>query len=477
MMPRTIWTKLQSEPNGTWSRHEGEPPFSILATPGLAHDVLTDTGESFVITPLEVTSTSVLSVTRNGPDSILVTSSEAGTLYYGFYPAGTPVGSISAAAMIAGNDTNQISNGSAGVFVAAGVLEDVQIPFFGLTGETDYTLAIVLNIEDGGTYTNIATEDYTTPELSLAYVLAAATNVAGDQIILTVSESVMGTEDTADWVVNGVTGGSATVDAVTISGTTITLDLSDNLVASGDSPTVDYAGGDIEDAAGNALADFTNQAVTNNVPASGVTVTYLGEAIEADNAGTTYTFTGISLGSNEVWDREIFVITQFYGTTFTLTDGVTIGGVTAPDVVRAGSADISLFINAVSVPTGTTADIVVNLNGALDGEGTEGMKISVYEVIGRTSTVATWKEQRVSAPPEQANDFNVELGDAILGAAGATGSNPVTLVGVTLDGTLWDSDVSDHIRAGSIDGLAADATYTVSMTGGTRQTAAFVQLR
>ncbi|WP_299964584.1 hypothetical protein [uncultured Roseobacter sp.] len=50
-MPRTIWTKLQSDPNGTWTQHQGEVPFSIPATGGLAYDVAADTGENFVITP------------------------------------------------------------------------------------------------------------------------------------------------------------------------------------------------------------------------------------------------------------------------------------------------------------------------------------------------------------------------------------------------------------------------------------------
>lgn len=59
-MPRTVWTKLQSDPNGTWTRHQGETPFNIPATGGLAYDVSTDTDESFVITPLEATSAPVI---------------------------------------------------------------------------------------------------------------------------------------------------------------------------------------------------------------------------------------------------------------------------------------------------------------------------------------------------------------------------------------------------------------------------------
>ncbi|MEL6959406.1 MAG: hypothetical protein AAGL89_10690 [Pseudomonadota bacterium] len=50
-MPRTIWTKRRSDPNGTWTRTEGEPPFDVSATGGDEYDVVTDTGETFVIVP------------------------------------------------------------------------------------------------------------------------------------------------------------------------------------------------------------------------------------------------------------------------------------------------------------------------------------------------------------------------------------------------------------------------------------------
>lgn len=163
-MPRTIWTKLQSDPNGTWTRHEGDPPFSIPAVPGQAHDVLTDAGESFVVTPLEEIVTPVapvLAAVKTAPDAISVTSTEAGTLYYGLYPAGTTGAEITAAALIAGADTGQIAGGTAGVFVAAGTLTDALIDTSALAPGTDYVVTFVLDIDDSGTYSNLALEGYT----------------------------------------------------------------------------------------------------------------------------------------------------------------------------------------------------------------------------------------------------------------------------------------------------------------------------
>ena len=53
--------------------------------------------------------------------------------------------------------------GTAGFFVAAGDLSGVEIPYTGLTGETDYELFLVVDINDSGSYTNVAGGGFTTP--------------------------------------------------------------------------------------------------------------------------------------------------------------------------------------------------------------------------------------------------------------------------------------------------------------------------
>lgn len=265
-MPRTIWTKPQSEPNGMWRRHEGEPPFSIPAPAGVVYDVLTDTGESFVITPLTVTTSPALVVVPTGPDTISVTSSEAGTCYYGWYPVGTDAGSITIANMIAGTDTAQQARGTAGVFTAAGELTDIQIPFTGLLGEQTYVLALVVDIDDSGSYTNLALQSITTPAL-VGPVFAVAAAVDANTVIVAHNEDLFGTEAVADWAFD-INGAPATITNVSIVGNAVTLTVSDTITSGSVLTALAYTPGDIANASGNPLSAFSGQAVTNNVPAT-----------------------------------------------------------------------------------------------------------------------------------------------------------------------------------------------------------------
>lgn len=75
-MPRTIWTKLLSEANGNWTRHEGEPPFTIPAVGGQTYDVQVDTGESLTITSL----TNIVAPSLSGTPTLTGTAQIGQTL-------------------------------------------------------------------------------------------------------------------------------------------------------------------------------------------------------------------------------------------------------------------------------------------------------------------------------------------------------------------------------------------------------------
>lgn len=470
-MPRTVWTKLQSDPNGTWSRHEGEPPFSITALPERVYDVLTDTGENFVITPLQAMAPSEISAVQVGPNTISMTSSVAGTCYYGWYPDGVDAGLINISDMIAGTDAAQIANGTAGFFAAAGILDDSDIPFTGLSGNTLYQLVFVVDIEDAGNYTNLASVMITTPSDMIApTVSSATTNVAGNTLILTLSETVAGTEATGDWAVNDVTGGSATVDSVTISGGTITLELSGNLIQTGDTPTVDYSAGDIADAAGNDLASFADQAVTNNVPAASVAVTYLDTYTNtADVGGSTFTFSGVDIGTPAA-GREVYVVAQARSRGVT---SMTIAGEVDASPIRNNNSNVATSIGRATVATGTTATIVVEFEFPVTLP--EGARIAVFEVIGRTSEIASYIVDNQSAP--NLNTWNVQAGDAIIGGVGEEGAATLAVTNLTQRGTLYDYDSNDEGGFWGDDSLVANASFTTEISGGTRNSACLVQLR
>lgn len=467
-MPRTVWTKLQFDPNGTWRRHEGEPPFSITALPEQAYDVLTDTGESFVITPLPAPVQPTLSLVQSGPNTLSITSSAAGTCYYGWYPDGTAASTITAAYMIAGTDTGQIAGGKAGFFVAAGDLEDVEIPFDGLVAMTPYTLAVLVDIDDSGSYTNVATADVMTPsDLVAPTVSVASTDVGGDSITLTMSEAVTGTGVPSEWAVNGVVAGAPTIDSVTVSGTTITLELSGNLVQTGETITVDHTAGDIQDSAGNALSSFTGQVVTNNVPAAGLTVSYLGEYTNtADVGGTTFTFSNINCGSG----GEIYVVAQAWQRR---ANSITIDGMADNAPIRNNNSNVATSIGRATGVSSGNNTVVVEFEFAV--APAEGARIAVFEVAGKTSEVASHIHTN-QAPPNDAV-FNVLDGDVILGGAGEEGGGSPAVSNMTQQGSTYDYDSSDEGNFWQANIAADTASYTTSVTGGTRNSAAFVQLR
>lgn len=109
-------------------------------------------------------STDQLTITdfNEASDTLDLTSTEAGTCYYGIYPSGTVSGDITVADMVAGTDTGLVDSGTAGVFVAAGTLDDEPIDDAALASGAEYVIAFVVDIDDGGTYTNLALQTFTT---------------------------------------------------------------------------------------------------------------------------------------------------------------------------------------------------------------------------------------------------------------------------------------------------------------------------
>ena len=129
---------------------------------------------------------------------------------------------------------------------------------------------------------------------------SAETSSDGTQVLLTFSEplaAVPGNSLGLDaWTVE-VDGAAVTVTASGsgISGATVTLGLGTALTASTQMVTVSYAGpgggfGGVEDAAGNSADSFTDQAVTNTVPAAPEVTIAAGDAV-TEGAAAVFTLT------------------------------------------------------------------------------------------------------------------------------------------------------------------------------------------
>lgn len=202
----------------------------------------------------------------------------------------------------------------------------------GRNGATFYQIAIwdAAGNTQTTTYTGSVSIDTTAPTVS-----SVATNSAGDEITITFTETMADASVNAgDWSVNDVTGGSATVGTPVVSTNTITLPLSGNTVQSGDSPTLDYSGGSVTDAFSNPLADFTDQAVTNNVPSG--TVGVFGTApFQAADASTA--ITPANVASMQADDVVFYCHIRANGPQST--DNAPSGTTLASDIESAGGGD------------------------------------------------------------------------------------------------------------------------------------------
>ncbi len=99
--------------------------------------------------------------------------------------------------------------------------------------------------------------------------VVSATTTSSTTIGITFSEDIVDTaSDLDDYTINGVAGGSD-ISAISVSGAILTLTTNGYSILNGETVTVTFDGeaNELEDTGTlNDVADFTNQAVTNNVP-------------------------------------------------------------------------------------------------------------------------------------------------------------------------------------------------------------------
>lgn len=121
-------------------------------------------------------------------------------------------------------------------------------------------------------------------------------------------------------------------------------------------------------------------------------VTELG-TFSANTVAAVATFAGCGIG-NSAWNRRVFALVHWACNTSaveTTISSATIGGVAASLHINYGEGGSSAFSNygcaiiSATVPTGTTATIVVNLTSG----AAHSVYISVYRVTGLVSTIAT----------------------------------------------------------------------------------------
>lgn len=187
------------------------------------------------------------------------------------------------------------------------------------------------------------------------------------------------------------------------------------------------------------------------------TVTWTDSASSA-SATSPHTFTSRAIGT-ALATREVFVAV-YNGTT----SAVTVGGISASLVASAASSTLTLW--RASVPTGTTADIVVTFTG-----GGGRLLISVWAAYNLTSTTpfGTASYFASSTPATNHSTTIDTAGGGILIAVAAavitSGNGGPSWTGAT----FRDHEILD---VGSIDFVlsSADSENSAAATGATLQT-------
>lgn len=293
--------------------------------------------------------------------------------------------------------------------------------------------------------------DNTAPEMTAAELAAD-----GVTLTLTYNETLAGTAAAVDYTVNADAVGITVSNAVR-SGITVTLTLA-SAINNGQTVTVSYSGTAIEDEYGNDAAALTNSAVTNGSTQGVVTsLSYIGAYGNTDhNSAANFTQPAADIGAADA-DRRVVVALSFFATANgDGVSGVTIGGVTATKLDGAAQFNLAYMgaeVWAASVPTGTTADIVVSFSGVVSD-----LALNVYRLI-KASSFNTFATVPVTGNSSTAiMDINTKVNGAalyVMQNINGTASTPPTGFTETYD---VDINTNEWAASGFITGIAAEET-------------------
>jgi hypothetical protein len=245
----------------------------------------------------------------------------------------------------------------------------------GLSPSTNYYLysyAIDASLNQTAVQTLISftttTADVTPPSL-----VSAATNVVGDQIVLTYSETLGSvTPATSDYSLNL----SRTVTGVTVSGSTVTLNIS-SIYSNTDVIACSYTRGTnkIQDVAGNFAVNFTNFSVSNSVVTNGhaVGISAANQIVSSSGIPTTLQFGN---GTSE--------------TPFSFSGWVKVSSATTQQfmVYIGDNATFGIFLSVLST-TGHMSCLISSPTGGISIVGSTALSNGSWNHVAWTYTAAT----------------------------------------------------------------------------------------
>lgn len=197
---------------------------------------------------------------------------------------------------------------------------------------------------------------------------------------------------------------------------------------------------------------------------------------------SAYTFSSVDIGTASAGR---YVIVSFTGTNVSASrsvSSVTIGGVTATQLLSSGASGGGAFIDfavyIAKVPTGTTGDIVITWSAAQLRCG-----YAVWAATGVLSTTAVDTASGSTATSTaQTRDVNTLLGGAVIGSSTTNSSGTATWAGLTeqADSIQYDStDTTVQMSTAHADNVAAETprTVTCALTAGDPRVSWTVSIR
>lgn len=144
------------------------------------------------------------------------------------------------------------------------------------------------------------------------------------------------------------------------------------------------------------------------------------------SGGVDRTFSGVDIGAADA-DRQVVVMFSARTSVLSTVNGVTIGGVAATPVVGiVGNAGAQIAMYRANVPSGTTANVVINVSGT-----STDVTIHVYRIVPRTTgtPVDSGSASTSATTSVTATDIAVTNGGFLIVGA-IDGLNPASLTPV-----------------------------------------------
>lgn len=213
----------------------------------------------------------------------------------------------------------------------------------------------------------------------------------------------------------------------------------------------------VRDAAGNVT---TGSAITVQTLAAVGEWAYTANGADVTD-GATYTFANRAIGSAAA-NRTVVVVLTYRAASAVTVNSVTVGGVTVTQDVATNQANSCVWIGHATVPSGTTANVVVNLSGTVARAG-----IGLYRVTGAlTVSGATGSGTGTAGVTVPASGF------AVAGGIGQTSGGALTMSGFTQDYSVSMGELTYFHTGGHATTPGATTATVATSTTGSNATAA-----